>query len=170
MDNKITLRKKAKDIRKNLDIDKISAKIVDNIRQTLLYKNSKNIMIFYPLENEINLLSLLEDDKNFYLPKINGEELQVCPFDKNSNLELSRFKTKEPCVNPVDISSLDLVVTPSLMCDKTGYRLGYGGGFYDRFFKRIKNVKKIAVVTKNLMVEKLPIGVYDVKMDLIITD
>ena len=62
--DKIQLRKYVKIIRKTLDIENISKSIIKNIRDNILYKNSENVMIFYPLKNEINLLDLLDDNKN----------------------------------------------------------------------------------------------------------
>ena len=66
MDSKIDLRIRAKSIRKNLDMQSISASAAAKIRQLDFYKSAENILIFYPMKNEINLLELLNDDKNFY--------------------------------------------------------------------------------------------------------
>ena len=51
-------------------------------------------------------------------------------------MEISNFGIKEPCSEPVAPDILDLIIVPALMVDKNGYRLGYGGGFYDRFLKK----------------------------------
>ena len=72
MDNKTDLRLRAKSIRKTLDIARLSENASEKIRQTELYKNVKNVLIFYPMRYEINLLELLKDNKNFYLPKVCG--------------------------------------------------------------------------------------------------
>ena len=69
MFNKDNLRQKAKKIRNKLDMKCISSRIVSNIRKLEVYKNSKHVMLFYPLENEVDLLELLNDDKQFYLPR-----------------------------------------------------------------------------------------------------
>ena len=71
MDNKQELRSWAKEKRKNIIID--NRLLVKNLMQTEAYRNAKNILIFYPLKYEVNLLSLLKDKtKNFYLLKIGG--------------------------------------------------------------------------------------------------
>ena len=63
------LRITAKEIRKSLDIATVSKNIVAKILELDIYKSAKNVMIFYPLKDEIDLLKLAEDnDKNFYLP------------------------------------------------------------------------------------------------------
>ena len=65
MDNKTDLRIKAKIIRKELDIKNISQKLCSKLRKEEYYINSKNVMLYYPLKNEVDLLDLLNDNKNF---------------------------------------------------------------------------------------------------------
>lgn len=169
MDSKINLRAKAKDIRKTLDIPNISSLAVERIRQTKEYKAALNVLIFYPLKYEINLLELLEDNKNFYLPKVAGKDMFACPFKKGDALVKSNFNINEPCSNPVDSSLIDLAVLPALMADKDGVRLGYGGGFYDRFLSQNPNIKTILPIPKELYIDKLPHEEFDIKSDIIIT-
>lgn len=168
MDSKINLRAKAKDIRKTLDIPNISSLAVERIRQTKEYKAALNVLIFYPLKYEINLLELLEDNKNFYLPKVAGKDMFVCPFKKGDVLVKSNFNINEPCSNPVASSLIDLAVLPALMADKEGFRLGYGGGFYDRFLAKNPNIKTILPIPKELYIDKLPHEEFDKKSDIII--
>lgn len=168
MDSKINLRTMAKSIRKNLDMQAISFSAVAKIRQLDFYKSAKNILIFYPMKNEINLLELLNDDKNFYLPKVCGDKLFVCPFLKGDKLEKSCFNTEEPCTNPVNPNILDLVFLPALIADREGYRLGYGGGFYDRFLSENPSVLSVLPIAKELYVEKLPREEFDRKADIVI--
>ena len=169
MDNKTELRIKAKSIRKNLDISAISAKAVTLIKQHRFYINSSNIMIFYPTKYEINLLTLIADEKNYYLPKVEGEKLLVCPYNKYCKLEKSSFNIFEPCSNPVRTDILNLVIVPALMADNFGYRLGYGGGFYDRFLSDCApKTKTLTVIPKELLVNKLPREDFDRKIDEII--
>ena len=118
MDSKTALRIRAKEIRKSINIADASDILVKKIRQQQYYKNAKNVLIFYPKGNEINLLGLLADGKNFYLPKVRGEELDVCPFKSGDELEISEFKIKEPCSSPVNPLSLDLVIVPALAVGK----------------------------------------------------
>ena len=169
MDNKFELRKNAKFIRKNLDIDFISEQIVSKIKIVENVKKSQNIMLFYPLKYEINLLELLNiEDKNFYLPRINDLNIECCPYKKGDILKESVFKTKEPtteCVNP---KILDLIFVPALIVDKNNFRLGYGKGYYDRFLEKT-NALTVVPIAKELIVECLPIEEHDKKIDFIIT-
>lgn len=174
MIEKNELRKKAKTIRNSLDMQKISEMIVQNILQLEEYQKALNIMIFYPLKHEVNLLGLLNKKtsvKNFYLPKVDGENLLVCPYNKGDKLIKAAFNTEEPLTAPVNAEILDIIFVPALMVDRNLNRLGYGGGFYDRFLS-INGLKatKIAAIPNALIVEKLPSEAFDIKADIIVCE
>ena len=166
--DKNSLRKNAKEIRKNLFSKNANSIANSRVQQSSLYKNSKNIFIFYPLKYEFNFLELLNDDKNFFLPKVCGEKLQICPYKKEDILIKSDLNICEPCTNSINPNQINLAIVPALMADKNGFRLGYGGGFYDRFLSENPNIKTITVVFKELFVESLPHEEFDVKIDEII--
>lgn len=165
---KKNLRTKVKELRKYLNIEELSAKFVKLIQTSEEYKNSKHILLFYPKKYEINLLDLLKDSsKIFYLPKINGENLLCCPFNKDDELCESCFKTKEPTTSPVEKSIIDLIIVPALAVDKNNYRLGYGGGFYDKFLSDAK-AKTLTCVPKELYIETIYPNEFDIKISKII--
>jgi len=167
--DKQLLRKWARDKRKELDMEKESSVLADILVQTEEYKNSKNIMLYYPLKKEVNLLSLLRDkSKTFYLPRIKGENLECCKYSLCDELCESCFHTKEPVCDACSKTILDIVIVPALACDKNNYRLGYGGGFYDRFLKDFEGIKAVCI-PKELLVETIYPEKHDIKIDLIIT-
>ncbi len=163
---KIDYRVYAKELRKKLNITELSEKFCAQIRQEEHYICSKNVMLFYPTKYEIDLRDLFSDNKNFYLPKICGNEILVCPLcDK---LEKSGLNIMEPCSSPVNPNLLEMVIVPALMADSDGFRIGYGGGFYDRFLPSCKNAFKLVVVPKQLFVPKLPHDQLDVRVDKVL--
>lgn len=169
MKNKTDLRVKAKSIRKELNISEISKSITANIRKLDIYNLSKHIMLYYPLSNEINLLELLEDDdKCFYLPRVCGNNLECCPYKPGDDLIISPLNIREPHCEAVDKSEIELVFVPALMADREYNRLGYGGGFYDRFLKGL-NAYKIIPIAEELVIDKLCTECTDVCCDGIIT-
>lgn len=172
MTDKIRLRIKAKEIRKNLPMKEISAQLVALVRKNKTYIQAKNVMLFYPTEFEIDCKALFNDDKNFYLPKVDGENLLICPYNRqngDADLQKSKMGIYEPCSNPVTPKILDLVIVPALMCDQKGYRLGYGGGFYDRFIAKYgQNFKTICLIPKELFIKNLPHDDFDKKVDVVI--
>ncbi len=169
MVSKTDLRIRFKQERKTIDLELVSDFLANELRKKDYYKNSKNILIFYPLKYEINVLKLLDDNKNFYLPKVCNDKMLVCPYHKSDRLTLSNLKIKEPCTDPINPVELDLVVVPALAVDKFNYRLGYGGGFYDRFLEEYKNLKSVCLIHSKFVVERLPIESFDRKVDFIIT-
>ena len=173
METKDQLRQKAKEIRKSLNISYLSKFFCQKIFEFTYYKNSKNIMIYYPLKHELNFLELtkLNPEKNFYLPKVNGENLLVCPYDNCTQLKCSKMNILEPCSNPISPTELDLIIIPALLIDKKNYRLGYGGGFYDKFIAKFEgNFKTLCAIPKELIIESLPVEKFDKKIDYILTN
>lgn len=167
MENKHDLRIKLKELRKTFDIENKSADIISLIRNLSVYKNAKDVMIFYPMKYEINLLDLLKDDKKFYFPRVDGKNLLVCPY--NGQFEKSLLKIYEPCSNPVNPDILDLVIVPALAADKNNYRIGYGGGFYDRFLECYPNIKTLTPIFKEFIFDNIPHEEYDKKIDVIVS-
>ena len=166
MDNKTDYRKYAKELRKTLDIAHKSKILTDKIRKNELYTNAKKVMLFYPMEFEIDLRDLLKDDKTFYLPKVSGKGLLACPYSEK--LTKSAMGIREPDTLPINPCELDLIIVPALMTDKKGYRLGYGGGYYDRFITST-DAKTICAIPEELTVDELPYAEHDIKIDCIIT-
>ena len=166
--NKPQLRKWAKEERKKLNIKELSSVLVKKLCSSDEYIQAKNIMLFYPLEYEINLLEILKDDtKKFYLPKIDGENLLCCPYKEGEELCESCFKTKEPLTNHVEESLIDLVIVPALAVDKNNYRLGYGGGFYDRLISRMK-AKTVVCIPKDFVLDTVYPEKHDLQVDKVI--
>lgn len=164
--NKQALRKWAKGFGKVRE--DASCNLILKLIETNEYKQAKNIMIFYPMKNEVNLLELLKDSsKTFFLPKIDGKNLLCCEYKKGDELCESCFKTLEPLTKSVNKNQIDLVIVPALCCDKSNYRLGYGGGFYDRFLEDFKG-KTIVCLPKELVVENIYPEEFDIPVDLVV--
>lgn len=165
MEDKNSLRIKIKNKRKNMPTEEISARITEKIRHSKTYTDAKNVMIFYPKKFEINLLNLLSDNKKFYLPRVNGEDLVVCPYKNGDELKKSDFGVLEPITQNIDPSELDLVIVPALAVDKSHNRLGYGGGFYDRFLAKYgNNFKTIVGIPKEFFFDRIPTRRLDIKI------
>lgn len=170
MNMKTDLRIRAKSIRKSLPICEISEKLTKLVQKHSVYIEAKNVMLFYPTKYEIDLRGLLEDDKNFYLPRVKDENLLICPYLVGESLKKSCFNILEPCSEPVSADILDLIIVPALMVDKKGYRLGYGGGYYDRLLSKLsENVKTICAMPKELVVDEFRHEDFDVPVDFVIT-
>jgi 5-formyltetrahydrofolate cyclo-ligase len=169
MNEKTELRNKAKVVRKNLDTEKISVQLCCLVRENEAYRGAKNVMMFYPKAEEFDFRALLSDDKNFYLPRVSGDELEVCPYRIGDNLKKSEFGVLEPESDKVDPNVLDLVIVPALMADKNGYRLGYGGGYYDRFFEDLETAAAV-ICREETMTAAIPTDAHDVTFKIVVSE
>ena len=168
MDDKNLLRKNFKILRKELDITSKSQILCNKLREKEFYKMAKNILIFYPKEFEINTLDLLKDDKNFFLPRVNGKNLEICPYFAGDKLKDSDFGVLEPICESINTNIIELAIVPALSADKDNYRLGYGGGFYDRFLMENPSIKSVVLLPQELFVDKLPREEFDTPTDYVI--
>lgn len=166
------LRKKAKETRKTLDCIRASEKICSQINNWEHFYSANNIMIYHPINNEINLLKLVKNnDKNFFLPVIKNNEIKVVYFDNKSLLINGLYDIKEPIGDELtDYSILDIIFVPALAANIDGYRIGYGKGYYDRFLNHISPVtKKVIPIYNELIFENIYPETHDQKVDYLIT-
>lgn len=166
------LRKISLQKRKELNVEKLSEKVLNNLFSLNEYKNAKNILAYYPLKYEIQTQKCFEDTcKNWYLPRVKDDNLEVCPYDITS-LTCGNFKIQEPTnENIQNLDIIDAVIIPAVGADKHGYRIGYGKGFYDRFLKKLNSkCKKIILVYSECLYENVFPNEFDVKADVVVTD
>jgi len=175
--NKSDIRKKILGLRKKNYLKNLSINFSKFLK--FLEKNKiKNIIIggYYPYNYEIDTLEILEklEKKNYLisLPKIN----------KNNKMNFYKWSFKEPLsVNtygiPEPISKKkinpEVLLVPLVAFDSEFNRLGYGGGFYDRYISSEHNKKKIIKIGLGFSfqkIDKLPINRHDKKLDHIMTE
>ncbi len=169
---KENLRQRAKEIRKVISIITLSDRIKQNLFSLEEYKNSKNIFCYYSFSNEVVTTNYFEDkSKNWYIPKVAGEEMLVCPYSKDRMVK-NKYGILEPSTPAIEnLSVIDLIIIPAFSADKNGYRIGYGKGYYDRFLKKLKyNPTKIVLVFSDLFIDNVYPDVYDEKCDIVVTD
>jgi 5-formyltetrahydrofolate cyclo-ligase len=86
------------------------------------------------------------------------------------DFKLSRFGTHEPGSGPaVPPSAIDLVVAPALAADRRGFRVGYGGGYYDRFLVKTRCPRAVAVYSACLL-DRIVEDTHDIQMDYVVTE
>ena len=126
--------------------------ISEGIKKFILERQCKKVHVFLPIQKwkEFNSFLLLNDEDlnhvNFYVPVVEDGEMTTVKFNSET-LAISEWGIPEPKGDKVsDLSDLDMVIVPLLVCDIKGNRVGFGKGFYDRFFKSIPDsVKKVGV-------------------------
>lgn len=120
---------------------------------------------FEPSTVEINE-AFLRDGKTLVLPRIHGEHLEWVRWDGNPDNLLTKKKISEPVGAPIeDLSIIEAIVVPALRIDQSGYRLGQGGGYYDRALPHLKAWKIGLVYAGELNSEALPHEEHDIALD-----
>ena len=175
--NKSQIRKKILKIRKQKKIKKFDFNF-DLILNILKRKKvlGKIIGGYYPYNYEIDILQILEkfEKKNFIitLPKIKkNSQMNFFQWSTNDPLAINKFGIPEPISKMVKYP--DILLVPLVAFDKNFNRVGYGGGFYDRYIKKVKKRKKVLTIGFAYSFQKvknIPIGNYDIKLDIIITN
>ena len=175
--NKSQIRKKILKIRKNnfnknLKIN--SQKFISFLK--INFPNLKNIGGYYPYNYEIDdleTLDLLEKKQfNISLPIINkNNQMNFFKWSNNYPLKINKFGIPEP--ESSRIFYPDILLVPLVGYDSNLNRLGYGGGFYDRYIEKIEKIKKVIKIGLAFSYQKLesvPVNQYDKKLDFIITE
>ena len=174
--NKIKIRKKIINLRKKNKFNyEIKKKILINISKKIIFKN-KTIAGYFPINYEISILEMLQflEKKNkIVFPKIkNKNQMEFYSWDKSDFLTINNFGIPEPNINKKKYYP-DIMFIPLVAFDNNKNRLGYGGGFYDRYIEKIERKKKIIKIGCAFSfqkINKLPTNYYDKKLDIIITE
>ena len=164
------IRYKQKLIRNNLDIYNLSKKIIENLFKLDCFIFAKNIFTYISFGDEIDTSQILKiQDKKIFVPKIINNEMYMTEYTSNY-LELNKYGILEPKnYVPVMPKEDDIIIIPALAVDKNFNRLGYGGGYYDKYLQYANGVK-IVLLPEALFVEDLPIEKYDIPVDIIVTE
>ena len=136
------------------------------------------LSIYYPSSYEVNTLRLFETDfkkkVKIYLPVLTGTNtMGFSEWNQKDILQINRFGMLEPTILPRKINP-EIILVPMLAFDKKNNRLGYGGGFYDRYLnKYIRNDKKVLTIGVAFSFQKynkIPVNKNDKKMNFILTE
>lgn len=141
------------------------------LEKTAAFLMADHILMYHSLPDELStrgFLSKWNGKKHFYLPRVNGVNLDILPYNE-SRLELGAFHIEEPTGNNVvNPDSIEMVIVPAVAYDRNGNRLGRGKGFYDRFLRSIK-ATKVGVGYEFQLIDNVPAEPHDIRMDIVIT-
>ena len=175
--SKSKLRSKLLNLRKKNSYKKLSLytdRIYRFIKKNKI--NFKNVGGYYPCNYEIDDLKLL----NFLRNK--GSNISLPIITENNQMDFFEFTNSDPLkinkygiAEPISVKKIypDTIFVPLVAYDKALNRLGYGGGFYDRYLEKIGKIKKIFKIGLGFSyqeLKKIPINKYDKKLDLVITE
>ncbi len=175
---KTELRKEAKFERQQLDFvikHKYDKEICQRFLKLEEYIAADVILTYISVKNEVGTDGIIKqafaDGKTVAVPVCEGDEMNFYIINASTELVKTDFGTLEPDASKcreIDDFSNALCIVPALLFDRGGYRLGYGGGYYDKFFKK-NSVKKAGLCYNLFIVDLLPRAHYDIPVDLIVT-
>lgn len=152
-----------------------SRRIVNRLLETQEFRRAETVLLYAPVRKEIDVLGLMgaDESRQFLFPRVDGRELVLHRVDRPElELERGKFGIKAPVSGRtpvVEPERVDLSVIPGLVYDHGGYRIGYGGGFYDRLLSRSGNCRSFGVAYTFQVVDYLPRADHDVAMDRVVT-
>ena len=181
VEQKKSLRKEMRSRRASMskeERDAASHKIVSSLIENPIYKESSTIMAYASMPEEIQLNELFDDafanKKILAVPLIVGRGTMRPVFlPSMEHLVVGDFgilTVRQDCRTFVDFNDIDSIIVPGAAFDRKGNRLGLGGGYYDRFLKRVPQAKRIALAFDFELYDSIPAESHDTKMDVIITE
>ncbi|HPU01831.1 MAG: 5-formyltetrahydrofolate cyclo-ligase [Firmicutes bacterium] len=145
------------------------------------YREAGTIMFFLSFGSEVDTGEMIEESlargKRVLVPKTVPEERRLIPselLDCAKDLAPGAYGIREPrpeALRPVAPCQIDLLIVPGVAFDLKGNRLGYGGGYYDRFFNRLRpGVPLVALAFELQLVEHVPVEPWDRRVDWLLTE
>ena len=137
------------------------------------YKQAKTIYGYLPYNQEVRTVPMLQqallEGKKVAVPKCYGDEMRFIYLDDLSKVEKGYCSIPEPIADePVADDKTALVLMPGLAFDPQGHRMGYGGGFYDKFLEQEPNHPTIALCYDFQMLEHLETEAHDIPVDTVL--
>lgn len=175
------LRKKMKALRAGLspeDREKYSAMACEQLQNLSILLDFPGVLLGYlalPQEVVIDrvLYEWLARGRQVGVPVVSGSDIMPYSLPEPEKLEISTFGIREPqrsSTEPLCPDRIKVVVLPGLAFDQQGYRLGYGKGYYDRFFHSLKHRPLLVGVAFDFqLLDHIPKQEHDVPLDLLVT-
>jgi 5-formyltetrahydrofolate cyclo-ligase len=139
-------------------------------------RSARTVMAFWSFGSEVDTAALIEAlhgaGKRVVLPRVEGRDLAAAVYEPGDPTAAASFGAMEPTsAEVVGPNEIDVVIAPGVAFDRSGGRVGYGGGFYDRFLRTVgADVPAIAVAFAVQVVEEVPRAEHDRLMDVLVTE
>lgn len=156
------------------ELENMSYSVLTQIEKEHVFIHSKVILLYYSLRDEVCTRAFIQkwyQRKNILLPKVTGEKLTLHPYTGTDCLVKSPLNILEPSTeNYTDYSKIELAIVPGMAFDEQNYRLGRGGGFYDRLLsqKEFQQTTKIGVAFSFQKIHSVVHENHDIQMDKVL--
>ncbi len=174
---KARLRQHFRQLRQRLDRSLISQKIVAHLASCPQLLAAKTILAYVAFGSEVDLGSLFAalPEKRWGIPRCLPQQQMQWHLYNSAELVVNRWGLQEPLASSevIDPNAADLILVPALACDRWGGRLGYGGGYYDRFLGSLQKcvIPRWGIIPQACLLESpLPQDDWDQRLDGIQTE
>ena len=155
------------------EIDNRSKKLCELFLQSDAYKNAKTIYGYLPYNQEVRTVPMLEqalrDGKKVAVPKCYGDEMRFIWMEDLSQVEKGYAGIPEPIADgPIADDETALVLMPGMAFDREGHRIGYGGGFYDKFLAQEPDHPTLALCYDFQVLPHLETEEFDIPVDCVL--
>jgi 5-formyltetrahydrofolate cyclo-ligase len=151
---------------------RIEARLMDLPR----VRAARTVLLFYSFGSEVPTAGiaqrLVAAGQRVLLPFLAEATMEAAELRASDQLVPTPYGPKEPSERvPVDPSEVDVVITPGLGFDRSGFRIGYGGGHYDGYLRRLgPRAFRIGIGFHVQLIDTVPHGPLDEQLDLVVTD
>lgn len=152
-----------------------SSRICTHLKSSPLFTQAQTILAYFSFRQEPHLSSLFTDTKHRWgFPRCVGRSLLWHTWKPGEHLQMGAYDIFEPCPDapPIAPVEVDLILVPSIACDVRKYRLGYGGGYYDRLLSSEEWASKptIGILFEFAYLPQLPIETWDKPLQGVCTE
>ena len=174
--NKQELRKSIREQKRAMTPEQIeakSARLGELFLASDMYRQARTVYGYMPYNQEVRTVAMLEqalrDGKRVAIPKCYGDEMRFIFMEDLSQVEKGYANIPEPIADePIADDETALVLMPGLAFDPQGHRIGYGGGFYDKFLAKEPNHPTLALCYDFQMLDKLETEEFDIPVDAVL--
>lgn len=178
-DEKNVIRKRMKQLRADMTRTERFEKSMQIFEQLITvpeFKRADRIYTYVSMDNEIDTIMLIDYslslEKRVFVPRVSGRDMEFYEISDISELSPGYMGIYEPDINgkEPDYSRTGFMCMPGLAFDKSYNRIGYGGGFYDRYLSVENKLYKAALAYEAQLLESIPAQDGDVRPDMIVTE
>lgn len=178
-DEKNLIRKQMKQLRADMtrtERFEKSMQIFEKLITVPEFKRADRIYTYVSMDNEIDTIMLIDYslsiEKRVFVPRVSGKDMEFYEISDISELSLGYMGIYEPDINgkEPDYSRTGFMCMPGLAFDRSYNRIGYGGGFYDRYLSVENKLYKAALAYEAQLLESIPAQDGDVRPDMIVTE
>jgi 5-formyltetrahydrofolate cyclo-ligase len=154
-----------------VDVAEASTAVCRRLAGMTLLREAETVMAYLAFKNEVDLRPLFEllPGIDWVLPRIEGKRMTIHPYEPEKLIRHAYGMLEPPADAPVvDPEELDVVLVPGVSFDRRGGRMGFGGGFYDRFLVKTTAIR-VGVCHDCCLAERVPCADHDQPMDWVVT-